>query len=63
MNKVKVTLVRSINGCTKTQLLCARSLGLRRINAFKIFTAHPSIMGNVRKIGHLLKVEEYKGDV
>lgn len=60
MPKVCVTLVRSVIGRPRTQRACVQSLGLRKLNQSRVMEAHPAIMGNVRKVIHLLRVEELK---
>ena len=61
MPKVCITLVRSVIGRPRTQRACVQSLGLRKLNQSRVIEAHPAVMGNVRKVCHLVKVEELKG--
>ena len=55
---VKVTLVRSPIGYPRVQRLTATALGLRRLQSHAVLKATPGVLGMVRKIGHLLKVEQ-----
>ncbi len=54
---IKVTLVRSPVGHPRVQRLTATALGLRRLQSHAVLKATPGVLGMVRKIGHLLKVE------
>lgn len=56
--KVKVTLVRSLNGRLKNHQACVRGLGLRRMNHSVEVEADPCILGMINKASYLLKVEE-----
>ncbi len=58
MAKVKITQVRSTIGRPKTQLLTMAALGLGKINRSIEKELTPSMSGMIRKIGHLVKVEE-----
>ncbi len=58
MAKVKITLVKSKNGTTKSQQACLASLGIRRINHFVELELNPVYNGMLQKILHLVKVEE-----
>ena len=60
MEKVKVTLVKSTIGATKRQKRTVQALGLRKINSSAEHNATPQIMGMIRKVNHLVKVEEIK---
>jgi large subunit ribosomal protein L30 len=54
---IKVTLVRSPIGYPRVQRLTATGLGLRRLQSHAVLKETPAVLGMVRKIGHLLKVE------
>ena len=56
--KVKVTLVRSPLGRKPNQRRTVKALGLRKLNSFKIKEARPEIMGMIKTVAHLVKVEE-----
>ncbi len=56
--KLKITLVKSTIGYSKKQRLQVKALGLRKLNHSVIREDRPEIWGIIRKIPHLLKVEE-----
>jgi large subunit ribosomal protein L30 len=58
MEKVKITQVRSIIKRPKDQKLTMQALGLRKINHTVEKMATPQIMGMIRKVAHLVKVEQ-----
>jgi large subunit ribosomal protein L30 len=60
MGKIKVTQKRSKIGQTVRQKRTLEALGLKRINHSVELEATPQILGMVRKISHLLSVEEVK---
>lgn len=56
--KLKVTQIKSTIDRPKTQKLTIEALGLGRINKEKIHNDTPQTRGQIRKVSHLLKVEE-----
>ena len=58
MNKIKIKQVKSRIGRPKNQRRTLDSLGLRRINAIVEHKATPQILGMVKKVSHLVIVEE-----
>jgi len=58
MASFKITLVRGLVGCTERQRETVRSLGLRTIRQTVVREATPSVRGAVRKVAHLVTVEE-----
>lgn len=58
MSKIKVTLVKSPIDRPERQKLTLQALGLNKTNASKEIEATPSILGMVKKVSHLVKVEE-----
>ncbi|MBS6463510.1 MAG: 50S ribosomal protein L30 [Firmicutes bacterium] len=56
--QIKVTLVRSTIGCTEPQKAVVAALGLKKIRSFKIHNENPCILGMVKKVNHLVKVEK-----
>ena len=58
MEKVKITQVRSTIKRPKDQKLTMQALGLRKINHTIEKDATPQIMGMIRKVAHLIKVEQ-----
>jgi large subunit ribosomal protein L30 len=55
---LKVTLVRSPIGYAKDQKETVKALGLRRLHQTVEHQDSPSVRGMIRKIIHLVKVEE-----
>ena len=58
MKKIKITLVKSYIDRSERQKLTVKALGLNKTNSTKEVEATPQIMGMIRKVTHLLKVEE-----
>jgi len=58
MTKIKVKQVRSRIGSTPDQRKTLDALGLRRINAVVEHNKTPQIIGMIRKVHHLVVVEE-----
>ena len=58
MKKIKITLVKSPIDRPERQKLTLQALGLNKTNASKEVEATPQILGMVRKVTHLIKVEE-----
>ena len=57
MAQIKVTLVRSVIERPETQKRTVKSLGLGKVNSSVIRNDSPQIMGMVKKVSHLVKVE------
>jgi large subunit ribosomal protein L30 len=55
---LRVTLVRSPIGYTKDQKQTVRALGLRRMHQTVEHTDNPALRGMIRKVIHLVQVEE-----
>ncbi len=55
---LKITLVRSPIGYNKRQKRTVEALGLRRLHQSVIQPDNPAIRGMVRKISHLVTMEE-----
>ena len=58
MAKIKVTQIKSGIDRSERQKLTLQALGLNRLNAAKEVEATPQILGMVKKVSHLIKVEE-----
>ena len=58
ISTIKVTLVKSTIGSTPYQKSVVESLGLRKLNSFKIHPDNACINGMIKKVSHLLKVEK-----
>ena len=57
-NKLKVQLVRSLNGRIKRHQDCVRGLGLRRMHQTVEVVDTPENRGMIDKVSYLLKVEK-----
>lgn len=58
MARLKVTLVRGINKAKKEQVATVRALGLKKIHSFVEHNDCPQIRGMIKKVSHLVTVEE-----
>ncbi|MHC6202439.1 50S ribosomal protein L30 [Breznakiellaceae bacterium SP9] len=56
--KIKISLIRSKIGVLPKQRATVRSLGLKKIGSSVIHESVPSILGMVKAVSHLVKVEE-----
>ncbi|MCF6405776.1 50S ribosomal protein L30 [Chitinophaga filiformis] len=57
MAKIKITQVKSGIDRPERQKLTLRALGLKKMHATVEVEATPQILGMVRKVNHLVKVE------
>lgn len=58
MKKIKITQLKSGIDRSQRQKLTLQALGLTKVNATKEVEATPQILGMVKKVNHLIKVEE-----
>jgi large subunit ribosomal protein L30 len=58
MKKIKITLIKSPIDRPERQKLTLKALGLGKLNSSKEVEATVQILGMVRKVNHLIKVEE-----
>lgn len=58
MTKLKVTLKKSVIGSTETQRATVRGLGLKKIRSSKVLINTPAVRGMIKKVIHLVDVEE-----
>lgn len=58
MAKLKITLTRSLIGRPEDQRATVKALGLGKTNSSVIQDDTPAIKGMVRKVEHLVTVEE-----
>jgi large subunit ribosomal protein L30 len=61
MSKLKVTQKRSQVGKSEHQRLVLKGLGLRGVNTSVVVDNAPAFRGMVKKVLHLVKVEEANG--
>ena len=57
MAKIKITQIKSVIDRTERQKKTIQALGLRKINHSVEVEATPAIIGMVRKVSHLVAVE------
>jgi large subunit ribosomal protein L30 len=58
MKKIRITQVKSVIDRSERQKRTVEALGLKKVNATVEVEATPQILGMVRKVNHLVKVEE-----
>ncbi len=56
--KIKITQIKSTIGSTKRQKLTMQALGIKKMHQTVELEATPQILGMVKKLEHLLKVEK-----
>ena len=55
---MKITLVKSINKSKDGQVANVKALGLKKISSFVEQEDNPQIRGMIKKVSHLVTVEE-----
>ncbi len=58
MKKIRVTQIKSGIDRSERQKLTLQALGLNKVNATKEVEATPQILGMIKKVDHLISVEE-----
>jgi large subunit ribosomal protein L30 len=58
MKKIKITQIKSAIDRPERQKLTLKALGLTKLNNSREVEASPQILGMIRKVDHLIKVEE-----
>ena len=58
MAKIRITQIKSIIDRSERQKRTIQALGLRKINHTVELEATPSIIGMVRKVNHLVAIEQ-----
>jgi large subunit ribosomal protein L30 len=58
MKKIKITLVKSGIDRPERQKLTLKALGLNKMNASREIEATAQVLGMVKKVEHLITVEE-----
>ena len=56
MDKVKITLKKSLIGCKQDQIATAAALGLKKIGDETVQPDNQPTQGKIRKISHLVEV-------
>lgn len=58
MGKIRITLVKSTIDRPKDQKETVKALGIKKVYHTVEKEDHPSVMGMIKKVAHLLKIEE-----
>ena len=58
MNKIKVKLVKSINGCKKGHRETVRGLGLKKLNHVSELNDTPEVRGMINRVNYLVRIED-----
>ena len=58
LKNLKITLVKSTIGCKHDQIATVAALGLKKIRDVKEHNDTPQIRGMIKKVSHLVEVEE-----
>lgn len=58
MKRIKITLVKSVIDRPETAKRTVTALGIRKLNGSVEVEATPQILGMVRRVQHLVKVED-----
>ena len=59
--KLKITMVKSYIGRPQKQRQILRGMGLGKLNRTVLLEDTPEIRGMVKKVNHLVFMEEFKG--
>ncbi len=58
MKKIKITQIKSAIDRPERQKLTLKALGLNKLHVTREVEATPQILGMIRKVNHMLRVEE-----
>ena len=58
MAELKITLIKSVIGTKPKQRLNVKALGLGKVNSSAVHKDNDAIRGMIKKVHHLVKVEE-----
>ena len=58
MANLKITLKKSIIGCTQKQIATVKALGLKKIGSNVEQQDNPQIRGMIKVVSHLISVEQ-----
>lgn len=56
-SKIKVTLVKSVNGTKQSHRACVRGLGLKRMHQTVVLEDTPAVRGMINQVNYLVKSE------
>jgi large subunit ribosomal protein L30 len=57
MNKIKVTLLKSVAGIKRTHAATVRGLGLKRINHVVELADTPAVRGMINNVSYLVRID------
>jgi large subunit ribosomal protein L30 len=57
VKKIKVKLVKSVNGCKRGHRDTVRGLGLKRINQVSELADTPEVRGMINRVAYLVQIE------
>lgn len=57
MAKIRITQIKSAIHCPLTQKATLKGFGIKKVNGSVELEATPQILGMVKKVNHLIKVE------
>ena len=60
VKNIKISLTKSTIGSVQSQIASVRGLGLRKLNSHSILDETPEVLGMIKKVKHLITVEELK---
>jgi large subunit ribosomal protein L30 len=60
VGKIKITLIKSVIASNDDVRATVKSLGLGKLHSSAVQAATPDILGKVRRVQHLVAVEEVK---
>ena len=60
MDKIRITQVKSIIGRPERQKRTMLAIGLKKMNQTIQHESTPQVLGMIKKVAHLLKIEEVK---
>lgn len=60
--KIKITMVKSYIGRPQKQRQILRGMGLGKLNKTVLLDDTPEIRGMIRKVSHLVSMEELEGN-
>ena len=60
---LRITLKKSVISCQKRQRSTAKALGLGKLNSSTVKPDNPQVRGMVRKISHLVDVEQVEQEM
>lgn len=58
VSELKITYVKSVSNGTQKQIANIEALGLKKLNSSVIKKETPQIRGMIKKVSHLVRVEE-----